>query len=195
MALKDFKMVDEIFENAKRLRAITPYSFKLFFDKMEIFNPLCKRHKENFDKYKPESILCLPILPSEIFYITYNNLLKCPDRRCENFIDKKELEEYNENCDNGESAVNERIKREGHFSERILRTNNYDSENSNSEIVVDENDCNNNNKFGICDTFGKNDEYYGKECNYYVSEGENNNLHNENHVQLCNEGIYLFVCF
>lgn len=98
MNLKDLKMVDEIFENAKKLRAITPYSFKLFFGKMEIFNPYCAktRHKEIFDLYKPDSILCLPIMPSEIFYITYNNLLRCPDEQCENFIDKKALEEYNE---------------------------------------------------------------------------------------------------
>ena len=180
MALKDFKMVNEIFENAKRLRAITPYSFKLFFDKMEIFNPFGKRHKENFDKYKPESILCLPILPSEIFYITYKNLLKCPDRRCENFIDKKELEEYNEISDNGERAVIERIKREGHFSEKILRTSNYDSEHSNSDNDIENNNAN--------DTFGRNDNNYSKAYNFDTNEG--NNLNVDNHVQLCTEGIF-----
>lgn len=178
MALKDFKMVDEIFHNAKRLRAITPYSFRLFFDKMEIFNPFGKRHKENFDKYKPESILCLPILPSEIFYITYNNLLKCPDRRCENFIDKKELEEYNEMCDNGEGTVNDRIKREGHFSDKVLRTSNYDSEQSGSENGLEPN----------CETFGRSD--FAKENNdYLVSEGNDFNEHD--HIALETEGELL----
>jgi hypothetical protein len=108
ITLKDTYMVDKIFTNAKRLRAITPYSFKLFFDKMGIFNPFGKNHKENYEKYKPESLLCLPILPSEIFYITYNNLVKCPDSRCENFINKKELEEYKEiSYDESEYFINE----------------------------------------------------------------------------------------
>ncbi len=183
MALKDFKMVDEIYNNAKKLRAITPYSFKLFFDKMEIFNPFSNRHKENFDKYKPESILCLPILPSEIFYITFSNLLKCPDRRCENFIDKKELEEYNENCYNGESDVNGRIRREGHFSERILRTSNYDSVSENENEI--QNDINKNY---YIDTFGKNNDNYAND--YNCNQTESNEFNNDNRMPLCTEGIF-----
>ena len=166
-------MVDEIFENAKKLRAITPYSFRLFFDKMEIFNPFSTKHKENFEKYKPESILCLPILPSEIFYITYNNLLKCPDRRCENFIDKEELEEYNEIYDNGDNARNERIKREGHFSGNF-RTSNYDSDQSGEGL-------------------GNNYETFGK-INYKdIYESSEGNLNMENHLPLIKEGRIIKV--
>ena len=89
-------MVDLVFENAKKMRALTPYSFRMFFDKMEIFKPFGKSHKEMYENYKPESFICLPILPSEIFYITYNNFFRCPDENCDNFIDLNELEEYNE---------------------------------------------------------------------------------------------------
>lgn len=171
MALKDFKMVDEIFENAKRLRAITPYSFRLFFDKMEIFNPFSNKHKENFELYKPESLLCLPILPSEIFYITYNNLLKCPDRSCQNFIDKEELDNYNEMCDNPDNTKNERIKREAHYNDNFHNSNDH-SENSDDEVL---------NNY---DTFGNkngNDNYESSEGNVKVNK----------QVPIKTEGIYI----
>lgn len=101
-------MIDEIFENAKKFRALTPYSFKLIFEEMEIFKPKCKKHRENFDFYKPEYFLCLPIMPSEIFCITYNNIVKCPDKNCLNFIDLKELEGDKENENNKEFELDYR---------------------------------------------------------------------------------------
>jgi len=161
ITLKNIKMIDEIFTNAKRLRAITPYSFRLFFDKMEIFNPFSIRHKENFELYKPESILCLPILPCEIFYITYNNILKCPDNRCENFIDKEELEKYNENFDIGE---NKREINEKDDFEHILNQNKIldfaDNENN-------ENEYNYNDTFGDINTIQNNIEILGENSKNY----------------------------
>ena len=44
-----------------------------------------KRLKELFNTYAPESMMAIPILPSEVFYIAYNNIVSCPDLSCKNF--------------------------------------------------------------------------------------------------------------
>jgi hypothetical protein len=70
---------------AKEIRQQTPYSYKLLARKLEIFKPRSTRLKELFSLYEPESLLCLPILPSEVFFIAYNNIVGCPDFDCGNF--------------------------------------------------------------------------------------------------------------
>jgi len=96
LTLKGPEMIDKVFENAKKIRAVTPYSFRLFLNQLDIFKPFSKRHKELFEHYQPENLLCLPILPSEIFYIAYNKIVSCPDKNCRFFNNLYDFE--NNNC-------------------------------------------------------------------------------------------------
>lgn len=143
-------MINEIFENAKKLRAITPYSFKLIFDDMQIFKPKCKKHKENFDFYRPDSFMCLPILPSEIFCITYTNIVKCPDDKCLNFIDLKELDNDNEfdNDSKNKENVEFELNIDGNYNKmnndngnniNNLSRNNIGDKNINNDKIILEN--------------------------------------------------------
>jgi hypothetical protein len=84
-------MINDIFNNAKIIRAFTPYSFRLFFEKLEIFKPNSKKHKELYERFKPEFLLGMPIFPSELFFITYNKIVNCPDKNCQNFKNFKNL--------------------------------------------------------------------------------------------------------
>jgi len=92
LTLKSPDMIDKVFENAKKIRAVTPYSFRLFFSQLDIFKPFSRRHKELFEHYQPENLICLPILPSEIFYIAYNKIVSCPDKNCRYFNNLYDLE-------------------------------------------------------------------------------------------------------
>lgn len=90
--------VESVFNYAKELRAKTPYSLRLFARKLEIFMPNSQRLKELFHLYEPENMMALPLLPSEIFYIAYNNIVSCPDLMCKNFknaFDEEEKEILN----------------------------------------------------------------------------------------------------
>lgn len=120
-SLKDKEIIDKIFESARILRTITPYSFRLFFSQLDIFKPFSKRHKELFEHYKPDKLTCLPIMPSEVFFIAYNNIITCPDKHCrffnnlydyeQNFISKEtESSTFNNNHHkNKNSVVNDKI--------------------------------------------------------------------------------------
>ncbi len=77
--------MEKIAKRAKEIKQQTPYSFKLLAKKLEIFRPRSNRLKELFTLYEPESLLCLPVLPSEVFFIAYNNIVGCPDYDCGNF--------------------------------------------------------------------------------------------------------------
>jgi hypothetical protein len=85
MCLKSREDVDRIYCFALILRRNTPFSFRLMARKLEIFKPASTRLKELFAFYEPESLLSLPILPSEVFHIAYNNIISCPDSYCKNF--------------------------------------------------------------------------------------------------------------
>ena len=97
LCLKSKEEVDSIYKMAKDLKWKTPYSFRLIARKLEIFKPNSKRLKELFNLFEPESMLAMPILPSEVFYIAYNNIVSCPDYICKNF---KNLYDDQLNVDN-----------------------------------------------------------------------------------------------
>lgn len=182
--LKSYEMINEIFDNAIKLRAITPYSFRLIFDEMEIFKQKCIRHKENYDKFKPESILCLPILPCEIFCITYTNIVKCPDNRCLNFIDLKELD-IDGDEENLEMELNIKIDNRNRNRDRDNDPDNKSSLYSNkSDLILKKS---NSNLASDVDTKTKKKWVYqidqNSDSDYYndnYNNSRNNNRHNEN---------------
>jgi hypothetical protein len=139
-------MINIIFDNAKIIRSSTPYSFRLFFEKLEIFKLNSKRHKELFEKFQPEFLLALPIFPSEIFYIAYNKIINCPDKNCQNFknmflFDNENFNEKNENLLDSKNEVDYNYNKEEFF---ILKHENKDFNINTNHFNYKENFNNNN---------------------------------------------------
>lgn len=80
--------VNDILDFAAEIRDSTPNSFYLLADKLEIFKFDSKNLKNLYEEIKPDKLLALPIFPSDIFTITYKDLIGCPDENCQNFIIK-----------------------------------------------------------------------------------------------------------
>ena len=89
ISIDSIKEIDEIYNEAIKLRENTPYSLRIFANLLEIFKYHCEDPKAIYEKYKPDSLLTLPIFPSEIFYICYKGATKCPDDNCKNNIKNK----------------------------------------------------------------------------------------------------------
>ena len=90
ISLYNAEDIENIFNNAYKLRTLTPYSFRKLSNDLEIFKYRCKDPKSIFEKYKPDILPVLPIYSSEIFYICYNKITKCPYDYCKNNIKNKE---------------------------------------------------------------------------------------------------------
>ena len=105
--IMDIEKVDEILTQAMDLRDKTPNSFYLFSDYLEIFVYNSKYLKSCYEKYGPNKIMCMPIFPSDLFYITYKNLIGCSNENCKNFLidDKK-----NNKNGNDKNFTTEKIK-------------------------------------------------------------------------------------
>ncbi len=87
----------KIYLLAKELKEITPVSFRLLAKRLEIFNPGSTQLKELYQEYDPENMFAMPIMPSEIFHITYNNIVSCCDDYCKNFRRSKKIKQ--ETCE------------------------------------------------------------------------------------------------
>ena len=120
ITIKSFEEVDFIFNYALDLRNETPYSFRLLSKKLEIYQFNSKNLESLYDKYKPNSLIAMPIFPTEIFYICYNNIFKCPDEYCKNCygIEKGNLKRNKNNndsfdnyfCPHCETKSNKKLK-------------------------------------------------------------------------------------
>jgi hypothetical protein len=80
----------EVISTAIDLRDLTPYSFRILTNKLGIFQKkipieiLIKKFKIfSFNNL----IITIPIFPMEIFYITYKEEIKCPDKYCKKNIE------------------------------------------------------------------------------------------------------------
>ena len=73
-----------IVDMADELKKHTPYSFRVLANHLGFLIPKYPKLKEKYETYKPQSIPAMPIFPQEIFYINYNNRIKCPDPDCDN---------------------------------------------------------------------------------------------------------------
>ena len=96
ISIDSIQEIDDIFNEAIKLRERTPYSFKLLANLLEIFKYHCEDPKGIYEKYKPDTFLTLPIFPSEIFYICYKGATKCPDDTCKNNTKNKDKEDDND---------------------------------------------------------------------------------------------------
>jgi hypothetical protein len=126
LCLKSDKEVDIIASKAIVMRSNSPLSFRLLATKLEIFKPNSPKLKELFNQYNVESMIALPTLPSEVFYIAYNSILNCPDSTCRNFKNKgNENSKVNEyfsetQCYNCEVHTTELSKRKYSDSSRYM---------------------------------------------------------------------------
>ena len=76
--------VDTIFSLALNIRNNTPYSFKVLANKLEIFKENSPNIKYLYNLIKPNEFVSLPIFPKELFYLAYNQQMKCPNEDCSN---------------------------------------------------------------------------------------------------------------
>ena len=90
--------VNEILDMAIDLRNNTPNSFYLLAKNLEIFNYGSINLKKLYEAYNPNNMLALPIFSSEIFSITYTDLIGCPDEDCHNFNLRIKKFEKREKC-------------------------------------------------------------------------------------------------
>ena len=96
------KEIDIIFNNALNLRKRTPYSFRLFAFKLDLLKHKSNQHKLKYDFYRPDILVSIPIFPSEMCFMCYNNIIKCPD---ENHIYIK-----NFNCEHCSMGITKEIQ-------------------------------------------------------------------------------------
>ena len=96
------KEIDIIFNNALNLRKHTPYSFRLFAFKLDLLKHKSNQHKLKYDFYRPDILVSIPIFPSEMCFMCYNNIIKCPD---ENHIYIK-----NFNCEHCSMGITKEIQ-------------------------------------------------------------------------------------
>lgn len=163
LTLKSIEMIDIVFENAKRLRAVTPYSFRLFFGQLDIFKPFSRRHKELFEHYQPENLLCLPMLPSEIFFIAYNKIVSCPDKNCRYFNNLYDVEnqinfitsEKNESASNSACNNNDEERYLNNEGDSCDNNNHYNDKIGNSFFCEEKK--NSANEFVIVDKMDANE--------------------------------------
>ena len=107
ISIESIEEIDEIFNEAIKLRENTPYSFRILANMLEIFKCYCEDPKAIYEKYRPDTLLTLPIFPCEIFYICYNGMTNCPDSNCKNNTKNKN---ENENEDEVIKNINNNLK-------------------------------------------------------------------------------------
>ena len=114
--------IDTVFKMALDLRQKTPYSFRLFALKLDVLKHRSTQHKAKYDLYHPDTLISLPIFPSEILYICYKDIIKCPD---ENHIKSIHFKANCEHCDMKiEKDINYIL-----FDLRILEKGKFESNN------------------------------------------------------------------
>ena len=118
----------EIVNRAREIRKNTPLSLRIMVKNLEIFKSRTSRIREMYEKYNPEQILVMPILPEEL--LSTMNLNKknipCPNEKCENFFMNNDI------VKDGNSNENEEKKKNGC---EICRIHNF--KNNLNYIVID----------------------------------------------------------
>ena len=99
----------EIVMRAREMRKNTPLSFRILVKNLEIFKSRTSRLKEMYEKYNPEQLLAMPVLPEELLSMMNSNkkIIPCPNEKCDNFFMNVEIQSKNNNDkENEEKKVN-----------------------------------------------------------------------------------------
>ena len=108
--------LDIIINKALDIRNNTPYSFRLWVNKIGFLRKDYKDIEINYEKYKPDTFMALPLFPSEILFYIYKDQINCIDSRCKNYINNlgqispklefKKINEKNGNIKYGDKLYN-----------------------------------------------------------------------------------------
>ena len=94
----------EIVNRAREMRKNTPLSLRLMVKNLEIFKSRTPRVREMYEKYNPEQMLAMPVLPEELLSFMNSNKrdIPCPNEKCDNFFMNIELpQDENNNINEG----------------------------------------------------------------------------------------------
>jgi hypothetical protein len=80
--------IDEIISLALDLKYITPKSYYIFGNFLEIFNYKSKKLKNLFENINPNEFVCMPIFPNEFLYYYCQDKIFCIDNNCPCFMNK-----------------------------------------------------------------------------------------------------------
>ena len=95
------EQLSEIVMSAREIRKNTPLSLRILVKNLEIFKSRTTRVKEMYEKYNPEQMLAMPVLPEELFSKMYINKksIPCPNEKCENFFLNIDIKDNIDNKD------------------------------------------------------------------------------------------------
>lgn len=82
LVIDNINQADDIIHLAFDLINKTPHSFRLLVDKLEIFHNKSLKTKELFQGFSIETMLSLPIFPSECLSILYPFDINCSNDKC-----------------------------------------------------------------------------------------------------------------
>ncbi|CDW77412.1 tbc1 domain family member related [Stylonychia lemnae] len=89
MTINSIDELRQIWQKAQQLQDSTPYSFKELPEIKQIFQSDIKQmEKDAVAQFleKIENIPCLPILPEELFFYAYPDILQCSNPKCQNSL-------------------------------------------------------------------------------------------------------------
>lgn len=99
LTISTTEQMDDIIALAFDLYTRTPLSFRLLVDRLEIFEYQSKRQKELCDNYCIDSLIALPLFPSELIQTIFSEEINCYNDKCPCFKPKFQRIK-NPNCNN-----------------------------------------------------------------------------------------------
>ena len=96
--ITEIKQINEIINLAIQLRENTPKSLDLLADKLEIFKKDSKNLQKLYEQYQPDKMPAVPMFVEDIFSVTHEEIIGCPDENCKYFLKKSKNRINNSNC-------------------------------------------------------------------------------------------------
>ena len=84
LTIKQKEEIKLIMDMALKLRQQTPYSFRVLANKLGFLKPNNKKVKELYEKYHPQTLPAIPILPLEVLSLMQKSGIDCIDPQCKN---------------------------------------------------------------------------------------------------------------
>ena len=127
----------EIVMSAREIRKNTPLSLRILVKNLEIFKSRTSRVKEMYEKYNPEQMLVMPVLPEELLCIMNSNkkAIPCPNEKCENFFMNIDINNENNNNEGNNNTNNENEVKKPNNCCEICRIHNF--KNNLKYIIID----------------------------------------------------------
>ena len=82
LTITSLEELNTVYNMALKLRERTPYSYRIFVNKIGFLKKNNKYIKEAYEKYQPQSLPAMPIFPLEIIQMTDKDIIECIDPNC-----------------------------------------------------------------------------------------------------------------